>query len=118
MDTYMTAGEKKPIFFTLFKGALFFALFFCLFCLFLYAAGTRQGFTDKTQILLLYLSLNSGLVLTLCSICGVCFYFSRIFRGPRFRYILMTGVYLGLAVFGAAVSLLALFIIAAAGGNG
>jgi hypothetical protein len=113
----MDTSEKKPVFFALFKGMTLFFLFFCLFSLFLYAAGTRQGFTDKAQIFLLRISLNLGLMLSICSLCGIGFCFPKIVRGPRFRYILTAGGYLCLGVFGAAVSLLVSFIIAAAGGN-
>jgi hypothetical protein len=113
----MNVYEKKAVFFTFFKGITFFFLFFCFFSLFLYAAGTRQGFTDKTQIFLLRLSLYLGLVLSALSICGMGFCIFRIFRGPRLRHVLVTGAYLGLGIFGGAVSLLASFIIAATGGN-
>jgi hypothetical protein len=117
MEFYMDATKKRPVFFMCFKGMALFSLFFCLFSLFLYAAGTRQGFTDAAQIFLLRLSLNSGLALIVCSVCGVCFCLLRVFRGPRLRRILMAGAYLCLGAFGVAVSLLASFIIAAAGGN-
>jgi hypothetical protein len=109
--------EKGAFFFTLFRGAALFFVFFCLFSLFLYAAGIRQGFTDKTQVFLLGLALNLGLALSVCSVCGICFRLGRMFRGPRLRHVLITGVYLCLGAFGAAVSLFASFIIAAAGGN-
>jgi hypothetical protein len=113
----MDTGEKNSFFFLLFKGMTFFFLFLCLFSLFLYAAGTRQGFTDKTQLFLLRLSLSLALVLSVCSVCGIGFCLPRMFRGFHFRYILITGAYLCLGVFGAAVSLVVSFIIAAAGGN-
>jgi hypothetical protein len=109
--------RTESLFFMLFKGTVLFALFFCLFSLFLYAAGTRQGFTDETQIFLLRLSLNLGLVLSICSVCGIGFCLLRIFYSPHLRHILMAGAYLCLGAFGLAVSLLASFIIAASGGN-
>jgi hypothetical protein len=113
----MDTGKKSSIFFLLFKGMTLFFFFFCLFSLFLYAAGTRQGFTDKNQLFLLHLSLILGLMLCVCSVCGVGSCLPRIFRGFHPRHILITGAYLCLGVFGAAVSLLVSFIIAAAGGN-
>ncbi|MDR0624192.1 MAG: hypothetical protein LBG10_07155 [Treponema sp.] len=94
-----------------------FFLFFCFFSLFLYTAGTRQGFTDKTQIFLLRLSLNLGLMLSICSVCGIGGCIPGVVRGPRLRHILTAGAYLCLGVFGVAVSLVVSFIIAAAGGN-
>jgi hypothetical protein len=116
-DFNMDADKKKSVFFTLFQRVTLFFLLFSFFSLFLYASGTRQGFTDTTQVLLLRLSLNLGLVLSVCSLCGIGFCLPRIFRGPRLRHILMIGAYLCLGAFGAGVSLLAAFIIAAAGGN-
>ncbi|MDR2258313.1 MAG: hypothetical protein LBE14_04095 [Treponema sp.] len=111
------AGEKRPVFFTFFKGITFFFLFFCFFSLFLYAAGIRQGFADKTQIFLLRLSLSLGLLLSICSVCGLAFCLPEVIRGPRFRHILTAGAYLCLGAFGVTVILLVSFIIAVAGGN-
>jgi hypothetical protein len=114
---------KKPgdsrVFFTLFKAAILFFWGLCLFSLFLYAAGTRQGFTDDTQLLILRLSRDLGLALSICSVWGGIFSSILIFRGsvPRLRLALGIGACLVLCVFGIAVSFTVSFIIAAAGGN-
>jgi hypothetical protein len=113
----MNSPGNKRIFFTLLKGGILFFLGLCLFSLFLYAAGTRQGFTDRTQLLLLRLSRDLGFALSFCSAWGLIFCFFRISRGPRLRLVLGIGACLALCAFGFAVNLLASFIIAATGGN-
>jgi hypothetical protein len=113
----MDNGEKRPFFCIFFRRAAVFFLCLCCFSLFLYAAGARQGFTDKTQLLLLRLSLNLGLVLSVSSVLGIFSCFPLLRRGPRLSLILGMGAYLCLCAFGLGVSLLASFIIAAAGGN-
>jgi hypothetical protein len=105
------------VFLGLFRAATLFFFGFCLFSLFLYAAGTRQEFTDKTQLLLLRLSRELGLALGLCSFWEIVFCFFQKIPGPRFRRALKIGAYLALCTFGFAISLLGSFIIAATGGN-
>jgi heme/copper-type cytochrome/quinol oxidase subunit 3 len=113
----MNEPERKRIIFTLFKGAALFFFGLCLLSLFLYAAGTRQGFTDAAQLLLLRLSRLLGLALSVCSAWGmICCVFPK-FRDSRFRWILWAGACLLLCAFGAAVNLLTSFIIAASEGN-
>lgn len=107
----------KQILFSLSKAAVIFFLGLCLFSLFLYAAGTRQGFADDTQLFLLGLSRNLGLSLSLCSLWGIFLCIFLVIRGPRFRLALRMGLYLFLCSFGIAVNLLVSFIIAAAEGN-
>ncbi|MDR1100593.1 MAG: hypothetical protein LBL28_08945 [Treponema sp.] len=109
--------KNTGFFLGIFKTLSLFFLGFCLFSLFLYAAGTRQGFTDKTQLLLLRLSRGLGLVLGGCSVWTVFFCFFQKIPGPRFRRALKIGAYFALCVFGFAVNLLMSFIIAVAGGN-
>jgi hypothetical protein len=113
----MKGPEKKRRVFTLFQGAALFFFGLCLFSLFLYAAGTRQGFTDATQLLLLRLSRQLGLALSVCAAWGIiCCIFLKI-RDPRFRWALRTGACLLLCAFGVLVNLLTSFIIAASEGN-
>jgi hypothetical protein len=113
----MNEPERKRIIFTLFKGAALFFFGLCLFSLFLYAAGTRQDFTDATQLLLLRLSRSLALALSVCSVWGIiCCIFLK-FRDPRFRWVLRAGACLLLCAFGIAVNLLTAFIIAASEGN-
>jgi hypothetical protein len=112
----MGKPEGGRMIFTLFKGAALFFFGLCLFSLFLYAAGTRQGFTDAAQLLLLRLSRLLGLALCVCSAWGViCCFFPKF--GPRPRRALRIGAYLLLCAFGVVVNLLASFIIAASEGN-
>jgi ABC-type transport system involved in multi-copper enzyme maturation permease subunit len=109
--------RDRQILFSLSRTAVIFFLGLCLFSLFLYAAGTRQGFADNTQLFLLGLSRNLGLALSICSIWGIFFCVFLIIRGPRLRLALRMGLYLLLCFFGIAVNLLVSFIIAAAEGN-
>jgi hypothetical protein len=113
----MNGPEKKGIIFTLFQGAALFFFGLCLFSLFLYAAGTRQGFTDTTQLLLLRLSRYLSLALSVCSAWGILRCMFPKFRPPRFRWVLNIGAGILLCAFGVAVNLLTSFIIAASEGN-
>lgn len=109
-------GDRR-IFFVLLRAAILFFFGLCLFSLFLYAAGTRQGFTDETQMLLLGLSRFLGLCLSICSALGLVFCALLMMGGGRLRLIPRMGAYLLLGVFGMAVELAVSFILAAAGGT-
>jgi hypothetical protein len=113
----MNIPAKRRVFFVLLRAAILFFFGLCLFSLFLYAAGTRQTFTDDTQLLLLGLSRNLGLALSISSICGIIYCVLHIIRSPRLRLILRAGAYALLCLFGIGVEFLAAFIIAAAGGT-
>jgi hypothetical protein len=109
-------GRKQSIF-TLFQGAALFFFGLCFFSLFLYAAGTRQDFTDAAQLLLLRLSRYLALALSVCSVWGIIYCLLPKIRDPRFRRVMNIAVYLLLCAFGFAVNLLTSFIIAASEGN-
>jgi hypothetical protein len=109
-------GDKQ-ILFSLSRTAVVFFLGLCLFSLFLYAAGVRQEFTDGTQLFLLGLSRDLGLILSACSFLGILFCVFPGIRLPRLRLALRIGSYLFLCAFGVLVNLLVSFIIAAAEGN-
>ncbi|MDR1238639.1 MAG: hypothetical protein LBK27_00845 [Treponema sp.] len=113
----MNKPAKRRIFFILLRAAILFFFGLCLFSLFLYAAGTRQNFTDETQLLLLALSRNLGLALSISSVCGIGYCVWHIVRDSRFRLVVRAAAYLLLCLFGLAVEFLAAFIIAAAGGT-
>jgi len=94
-----------------------FFLVLCLLTLFLYAAGTVQGFIDSTQLALLSVYVILGIFLTITSIGGVVINLGRFFRNRRARYLFRAGGYMFLIIFGAATVLGIMFIISVASGN-
>jgi hypothetical protein len=109
--------EKKPVILTLIDKALALSFGCCFLAVFLYAAGTRQGITDRTQLLAIRAGVIAGLFLAGFSLYGIA---ARIWFLVRRR----SPVYLGglmvcliSAVFGAAVAVAGTFIVTMAGGN-
>ena len=89
----------------------------CLLTLFLYIAGTVQGFIDSTQFALIRLYIILGIFLTAASACGMFLDLGRLFRQKRIRYLFRAAGYIILMVFGVLTVLAALFIIAMSEGN-
>jgi len=98
------------------RTVIFFFLM-CLFTLFLYFAGTIQGFIDSTQLSLLRLYTILGIFLTVTSVYGMALDLSRLFKHKKTRYLFRAGGYMLLVIFGAATVLAATFIITVSGGN-
>jgi len=94
-----------------------FLFLMCLLSLFLYAAGTVQGFIDTTQISLLSLYVVLGILLALTSISGVVISLIRFKKSRKIRYLFRTGGYMLLMIFGSATILAIMFIITLASGN-
>jgi hypothetical protein len=109
--------EKKPIIVILVKRAVLFFFFLCALTVFLYGIGTAQEFMDRTQLMLLRLSVIFGLSLGVGSIYGIALNFWLGFHGRKFRFFGEAGLYTVLGIFGAVIATLAAFIIVAAGGN-
>jgi hypothetical protein len=109
--------EKKPIIIILVKRAVLFFFFLCALTAFLYGIGTAQEFMDRTQLLLLRLSVVFGLSLGVGSIYGIALNFWLGFQGRKFRFFGEAGLYTILGIFGAVIATLAALIIVAAGGN-
>jgi hypothetical protein len=109
--------EKKPIIAILIKRAILFFFFLCALTAFLYGIGTAQEFTDRTQLMLLRLSVVFGLSLAVGSIYGIVLNCWLVFHDRKRRFFTGAGLYTALGIFGAAVATLAAFIIVAAGGN-
>ena len=115
MELYYQSKKKiLPILVN--RTAVFFFLI-CLFTLFLYAAGTVQGFIDSTQISLLSFYVVAGIFLVIASISGIVINFSRLFRNKRIRYLFRAGIYLFLVLFALITVLVVLAIIAISAGN-
>ena len=89
----------------------------CLLTIFLYAAGTAQGFTDSTQFALLRLYIVLGIFLTVTSSCGMFLDFGRLFKLRKIRYLLRASRYIVLMIFAVGTVLVAMFILAISEGN-
>jgi hypothetical protein len=109
--------EKKPVIAILIKRAILFFFFLCALTAFLYGIGTAQEFMDRTQLLLLRLSIVFGLSLAAGSLYGIALNCWFVFHDRKRRFVAGAGLYLLLGLFGAAIATLAAFIIVAAGGN-
>jgi hypothetical protein len=109
--------EKKSITAILMKRGIVFLAVMLLLTGFLYAAGTAQGFTDQTQLLLLGLALTEGLALAAGALYGMVLSLWFLPRNRNRRAFLGAGAYLALGLFGMLISALAAFILVLAGGN-
>ena len=98
------------------RVVIFFFLM-CLFTLFLYIAGTVQGFIDSTQLFLLRLYVILGIFLSVTSVYGMVLSLARLLKHKKNRYLFRAGGYMLLAIFGVATVLAALFIITVSEGN-
>jgi hypothetical protein len=107
---------RKPIIVILVRRAVLFFFFLCVVTAYLYCIGTAQEFMDRTQLLLLRVSLVLGLSLGISSLYGLALSIWLIIRGQKHRF-LGGAVYIVMGLFGAAIAALAAFIMAAAGGN-
>jgi hypothetical protein len=109
--------RKEKLLPILVSRAVVFFLSMSVLTLFLYAAGTVQGFIDSTQIVLLRLYVILGISLSVFSFAGMILNLRRFFILKKPRYLFRAGGYLLLVVFGIVTVLLSLFIIAISGGN-
>ncbi|MDR3122629.1 MAG: hypothetical protein LBU16_02490 [Treponema sp.] len=109
--------EKKPVIAILVKRAILFFFFLCALTAFLYGIGTAQEFMDRTQLLLLRLSVVFGLSLGVGSLYGIVLNCWLVFRDRKYRFFTGAGIYIVLGLFGAVIATLAAFIIVATGGN-
>jgi len=96
------------------RTALFFFIMSVL-TLFLYAAGTVQGFTDATQFTLLALYSVLGIFLTITAISGIILDLGRFVSAKKGRYFLRAGGYLFLVIFGIVTVLAVMAILALSG---
>jgi membrane-bound acyltransferase YfiQ involved in biofilm formation len=113
----MIGQEDKVLIPLLIKGTVLFLFIMCILTVFFYAAGTRQDFTDRTQLMILRLSLLQGLFLGLGSAYGI-LYHGRFFFKKRIKSGLSAlGAYLFSGSFGIGLAILSAFIIAAAEGS-
>jgi hypothetical protein len=114
-----TAGlKKKPVIAVLVKRTVLFFFFLSVLTVFLYAIGTAQEFMDRTQLLLLHLSVVLGLCLAMDSFFGVILNIWFFIKERKFRFFGGSGIYFITGTLGAAMAIGAAFIIVASGGNG
>ena len=98
------------------KTAIFLFLM-CILTIFLYVAGTSQGFIDSTQLFLLRLYVIMGIFLMTASVFGMFLELSRVIKRKSPRYFLRAGGYLLLLVFATITVMASLFVIALSEGN-
>ncbi|MDR0562932.1 MAG: hypothetical protein LBG73_09635 [Spirochaetaceae bacterium] len=112
MDTVI----KKPALAVIIKRAVAFLGGICFFIVFLYAIGTKQGFMDITQLLLLHWAIRMGVFLGVISCFGIFLDCWMLFH-KQFQYVrsLIAYMVFGLLGFGCAFS--AAFVVALTGGN-
>ncbi|MFP3041768.1 hypothetical protein LQZ19_08085 [Treponema primitia] len=108
---------KKPFIAILVKRAVLFFFFLSLLVVYLYGIGTAQEFMDRTQLLLLRLSVILGLSLAVSSIYGIILNVWIIVHDRRYHFLGGAGFYIALGILGIAIATLAAFIMVAAGGN-
>ena len=94
-----------------------FLFFMCLLTIFLYVAGTNQGFIDSTQFAFLNIYLVLGIFLTLSSLLGLFLNLEQFVRFRRLNNITRAGGYIILIIFGSVTVLAAMFIITMSSGN-
>ena len=108
---------KEKLFPILVSRAVIFIFFLCLLTLFIYAAGTFQGFVDTTQLSLLKLYAVLGIFLAATSSCATGVNIRRFFRRKKLRYLFRAGGFFLLAIFGIITVLAVMFIISVSKGN-
>ena len=108
---------KEKVLPILASRAVIFFFIMCLLTIFLYAAGTAQGFIDSTQFALIRLYVVLGIFLTVTSGCGMFLNLGRLFSYKKIRYLARAGGYIVLVIFGTLTVLAAMFILAISEGN-
>ena len=109
--------QKEKLLPILVSRTVLFFFIMCLFTVFLYVAGTVQGFVDSTQFGLLRLYIVLGLFLAAVSACGMFLDLGRLFKQKKMRYLPRAAGYLLLTLFALATVLATLFIITISDGN-
>ena len=115
MNLYHDLKEKiLPI---LINRTTIFLFIISIFTLFLYAAGTVQGFIDSTQNFLLSFYVVIGISLVFASIAGIAIDIGRLIKNRKARYLLRAGGYMFLMIFALVTVFAVMAIIAISEGN-
>ena len=99
------------------RSVIFFFIM-CVFTLFLYAAGTVQGFIDSTQFSLLSFFVAMGIFLALASMLSVFLEIGLFIRIKKKRYLFRAGGYTLLVIAAVASILSVMFIGIVSRGSG
>jgi hypothetical protein len=110
--------KKKPVIAILVKRTVLFFFFLSVLTVFLYVIGTAQEFMDRTQLLLLRISVVLGLCLAMDSFYGVILNLWFLIHNRKIRFIGSSGIYFLTGILGALMAVAAAFIIVTSGGNG
>jgi hypothetical protein len=110
-------GRSLIIFPGLVRGGLTLFLIVNLFALFLYALGTRQGFTDPTQWMLLRIAALTGLLLLIWGAYGLILDFRFLLKKRPFPLVRGLLVHGFLGAFGLFTAAASVFIMVFAQGN-
>ena len=89
----------------------------CLLAAFLYVLGTNQGFMDTTQLLLLRMTVISGILLVVSSVFGFFIDLAYLFGKKKIRYLASVFFYCISGIIGGCAALSAFFIIVVSTGN-
>ncbi|MCL2007986.1 MAG: hypothetical protein FWG77_07860 [Treponema sp.] len=89
----------------------------CLFTLFLYAAGTAQGFIDSTQFTLLSFYVIAGIFLGFSALAGFIINMGRLIKNKKKSYFFRACGYLFLVIFSIITILIVMAILAISEGN-
>ncbi|MDR1302535.1 MAG: hypothetical protein LBK43_08725 [Treponema sp.] len=108
--------ERKPIILMLVQRTVLFFFGLCLLSLFLYGIGTNQGFMEKTQFMLLHITVMVGLFIGVGSLYGIGLDLWLVFR-KKYRYISGLVGFLCLGSFGIIIAALGSFIMVLTEGN-
>ena len=114
---YFPHNLKEKLLPILVSRTVIFLFVLCILTLFLYAAGTVQGFIGSTQLALLSIYVVLGIFLTIASIGGVAVDLYRFFKNRKIRYLLRAGGYMLLMIFGSITVLAIMVIITIASGK-
>ena len=109
--------SKEKLLPILVNRTVVFFLLMCFLAFFLYVAGTVQGFTDSTQLILLKLYTFFGIILAAAAAFGAILNLGRVITTKKGRYLLRGAVYVFLVIFATATVLAAIAIVAISGGE-
>jgi hypothetical protein len=114
----MTISRKgKPLILSLIDRTVIFGFGCCFLTVFLYLAGTRQGITDRTQLLTIRAGVVAGFFLAGFSLYGIAVRICCFIRRPSPAYLGGLAICLVSGGFGAAIAVAGTLIAVAVGGN-
>jgi hypothetical protein len=113
----ISGKEKKPLILTLIDKALVFSFGCCFLAVFLYAAGTWQGITDRSQLLAIRAGTIAGFFLAGFSLYGIAARLWFLIRRRSPAYLGGLALCLVSGILGAALSAAGTLIAVVVAGN-